>query len=332
MKILIIGCGSIGRRHAANGARFAETAVVDVDFKLANEVAIATGTRVFRDVEQALAWKPDGVVVATPHDSHLRLAEFAIKSGADVLIEKPISNSEDGVGEFVSRVEKLGRRAFVVCNMRFHPGPATLKQYLHEVGKPLFSRAWFGNYLPSMRPNADYRKLYAANRKSGGGVILDAIHEVDYLCWLFGNVDRVSCNADKLSDLEIDVEDYAEINLTHSAGVRSSVHLDYLQQFKRRGCEIVGSAGTLIWESEGKQPERCLVRLYRANTGKWETLFFIDEVDTAKPYMDLMEVFTLALSGASPESLLDSTMAAKELHLALAAHRSARQRRTIETI
>src|SRR5436309_2376616 len=98
-----------------------------------------------------------------------------------------------------------------------------------------------------MRPGAEYRSLYCSRAEAGGGVILDAIHEIDYLAWLFGPVERVSAEAGRIGDLDIDVEDYASLALMHRGGVRSEIHLDYLQRWKRRGCEVVGSEGTLIW-------------------------------------------------------------------------------------
>ena len=172
MKILVIGCGSIGRRHAANAAAIADAAVMDLDRTLAVACARETGCPGFSDLDQALAWKPDGVVVATPHDSHLEVARKAIDTGLDVLVEKPLSNDLNGVLEFLDHADALGRRIFVVCNMRFHPAIMALRENMPRIGRPLFSRAHYGNYLPNMRPGADYRELYCASRKRGGGVVL----------------------------------------------------------------------------------------------------------------------------------------------------------------
>ena len=328
MKILVVGCGSIGHRHAANTGNFAAVGVVDKDELLALQIVKATGAKHFKNLDDGLAWKPQGVVVATPPNTHLSIARAAIESGADVLIEKPISNSQEGVDEFLLRARSLGRKVHVVCNMRFHPGPASLKRLLPEIGKPLFARAYYGNYLPDMRPGVDYRKLYAAKKETGGGVILDAIHEIDYLCWLFGMAHRVSCDSAKLSDLEIDVEDYAAIQLQMNNGVRCEIHLDYLQRFKRRGCEIIGSKGTLIWQSEGKSPENCQIRLFRIDTGKWHLVKEINEVDTNRPYSDLMKCFIEVLKGRDCP-LLDGKTAAEELSIALVAGRSATKKTSI---
>jgi predicted dehydrogenase len=278
-------------------------------------------------MEEALAAKPDAVVVATPHHAHLPIARTALAAGADVLIEKPLSASLDDVPDFLAKAERLGRRVCVVCNMRFHPAVAALRRALPRIGRPLFARAQYGNYLPDMRPGADYRTLYCARADAGGGVILDAIHEIDYLVWLFGPVERVSAEAGRIGDLDIDVEDYASLALAHRAGVRSEIHLDYLQRSKRRGCEIVGSEGTLIWTSEGKAPEHCLVRFRPPGNRDWETILEETDVEVGAPFVELMTRF-LARDGRDRD-LLDGRGAAEDLAIALAAHKSAATHRSV---
>ncbi|MCE9639656.1 MAG: Gfo/Idh/MocA family oxidoreductase [Betaproteobacteria bacterium] len=326
MKILVIGCGSIGRRHAANAAGLAEVAVFDANAALAQKCAQEIGARCFDKLADGLAWRPDGAVVATPHHTHLAIAQQAIDAGADVLIEKPLSHSSTGVAAFLAAVKRSGKRVYVACNMRFHPGPSTLRKHLGGIGKPLFARAHVGNYLPAMRPDADYRQLYAAKRDQGGGVVLDAIHEIDYLTWLFGPVRSVNCRADRISTLEIDTEDYAMLSLRHGGGMTSSAELDYLRRYKSRGCEIVGTDGTLLWQSDGKQPERCLVRIYRQAAGAWETLVDIADVDGGRPYVEQVREFMAALQGGDGGQLLAAELAAQELRVALAALQSAADR------
>ena len=327
MKLLVVGCGSIGRRHAANAVAPGTVGIVDFDSARAKEVATALGIRAYDDLDTALRWQPDGVVVAVPHDQHLPVATRAIEAGSHVLIEKPISNVESGLAAFLDRADALDRKVRVVCNMRFHPGPAMLKQALPRIGRVLFARAQYGNYLPDMRPGADYRKLYCARAKAGGGVILDAIHEIDYVTWLLGEAETVACGAGRLSDMDIDVEDYAAITLRHRCGARSEIHLDYLQRAKRRGCEIVGSDGTLVWLSEGKRPERCRVRLYEAGAGVWQDLFADEDLDANQPYETLMTRFAGLVAGGREDGLLDGRTAAAELAVALAGKRAAADER-----
>ncbi len=329
-RILVVGAGSIGRRHLANAAALAEAAVCDSVAERAEAAAAGSGAPYFTALEDALAWGPDGVVVATPHDSHLAVASLAVEAGADVLIEKPIAHRLDGVDAFLDRADALGRKIFVVCNMRYHPGPATLRRSLSEIGRPLFLRADYGNYLPNMRPGADYRTLYCARRETGGGVILDAVHEIDYVTWLLGPADEIGCEADRLSDLDIDVEDYAVLALRHACGARSEIHLDYLRQHKRRGCEIAGAEGSLIWRSEGKNPERCEVRLFRAATDEPTMLYESHDLEADQPYRDLMRDFVASLSGSVSPNLLSGRQAREALANALAAVDAAARKITFD--
>ena len=327
MKLLVIGAGSIGARHAANAAPLAETAVVDLDAARAQRAAEAAGVRWFADLESSLAWKPEAVIVATPTDRHLEPASAAIEAGAHVLVEKPIAARLDGVAALLAKAESHGRKLFVGCNMRFHPAVKALRQGLAAAGRPLTARAYFGHYLPNMRPNVDYRTVYAAHAAQGGGVILDCIHEIDYLAWLFGPVVAVTAAAGHLSDLEIAADDFAVLVLRHDSGVVSILHLDYMQRLKRRGCEIVGSQATLLWESEGKQPERCVVRALE--TARTAILYESADLPGNEPYVEELRAFLAAIEGASAP-LLDGATATAELAVALAAQESARSGRTVE--
>jgi predicted dehydrogenase len=318
MKILVAGLGSIGKRHAANAAKFAETAVFDINRDAAETCRRELRLQPFSDLEAALEWKPDGVVVATPTSLHIPVALASVEAGADVLVEKPISHSAGGVDSFLQRAETFKRKVFVVCNMRFHPAITAIRENFDLIGRPFFARAHYGNYLPEMRPGLDYRTLYAASRKQGGGVVLDGIHELDYLMWLFGSVSNVLCNAGKLSDLKIETEDYASISLRHASGVASEIHLDYLRPFKLRGCEIVGEQGMFVWRSEGKRPETCSVRLYERKTGVWASIFCCEAVDLNRPYEEMMEHFINGMQGRDVP-LLRGREAAEELSVALSA-------------
>ncbi len=291
MRVAVIGTGSIGRRHAINASRLAEVAVLDLDQSRAESVAAEAGAEVCSDLESLLFWKPDAAVIATPAASHTALAESVAGRVPRLLIEKPLALEDHGLEDLGCRLESAGTTARVVSNMRYHPGPALLQSSLGRIGTPFFARAHFGNWLPGMRPGADYRELYCAKVADGGGVIFDCIHEIDYLRWILGPVIDISCHWSKLSPLEIDGEDWAVIILEHESGARSEIHLDYIQQFKQRGCEIVGSEGTLLWRSEGKQPEACSVRIFETSSKAWSDLHVVEDEDSGNIYEEMMKDF-----------------------------------------
>lgn len=316
MKILVIGCGSIGRRHAANAAALVEAAVMDCDRDRAEQAAAAWGGQVFTRLEEALAWGPTACVIATPHDSHVEIGLAAVAAGAHLLVEKPLALDPVAATSLVEAAQAAERQLRVVCNMRFHPGPAKLAQALERVGPVRFARAHYGSYLPAMRPGQDYRQIYAAHAAQGGGVILDSVHEIDYLGWLLGPVRAAGGAAARLSELEIDVEDYAEIHLCHQQGARSQIHLDYLQHYKRRGCEIVGDKGTLIWRSEGKKPEHLQI-LFLGETGAREVIHTEEAVDPMAPYQAMMQSFVTGLENGDLSALQSGPQAIDALTIAL---------------
>src|SRR5204863_1092430 len=114
-------------------------------------------------------------------------------------------------------------------------------------------QAQVGQYLPDWHPWEDYRRGVSARRDTGGGVILDLIHELDYLLWLNGEVSQVACVADHVSSLEIETEDVAAILLRFANGAIGTVHLDYLQRAPSRTCRLIGEDGTICWDYFGQQ-------------------------------------------------------------------------------
>src|SRR5207249_3470503 len=108
-------------------------------------------------------------------------------------------------------------------------------------------RVWFGSWLPDWRPAVDYRQSYSARAELGGGVLLDAIHELDLLVWLMGDADFAVAGSivARVGPLDIDVEDTVRALLRHSTGVVADVSLDYLSRRYRRGVEVIGDRATV---------------------------------------------------------------------------------------
>ncbi len=315
MKLLIVGYGSIGKRHAANARAFGEVLVCEKDAERVKDFDGTTHT----DLDVALAEKPDGVVIALPNAYHYEAAKKALAAGAFVLVEKPICNDLSQARELV---ELGGERLFVVCNMRYHQAILALQDGITEIGKPLFARAQFGNYLPNMRVGVDYTSLYVAKEETGGGVVMDCIHELDYLQYLFGAAKDVSASVAKISDLRIETEDYAAISVTHESGVCSEIHLDYLQQVKQRGCEIIGSEGSVVWRSEGKSPEHCQIRVFNKDEQVWKTLIDEHDLDMNLCYVSLLQAFVNTINGQADPVLSDGSQGFKALALVKAAKES----------
>lgn len=252
MKGLIIGGGGIGARHLKNlqGLGVQQLALVEPDAARRNRLLQPPAIVGFATIEAGLDWHPDFVVVATPTHLHMNPALVAARNGADLFIEKPLSHTADHLEELSELTCKKNLVSLVGCNMRFHPGPAYVKRLLDggRLGKILFCRIQVGSYLPEWRPGQDYRENYAAKVETGGGCILDCVHEIDLARWYLGKVTRVFCCAGHQSSLEIETEDVASLICQHQSGMVSEIHMDYVQRTYQRDCQIVGEEGSAFWD------------------------------------------------------------------------------------
>jgi predicted dehydrogenase len=319
---LVVGIGSIGWRHLTNLVRLdaGPVSVCDRNPGAVERAGHELGAKGFTDLADALAAGPDAVLVCTPTHLHVGVARAALEAGAHLLVEKPLAADTTGTADLAALARARGRRVLAACNMRFHPGVAHLRQALDDrlLASPLFFRSRFSHYLPSWRPGRDYRAIYSARRQEGGGIILEGVHEIDYLRWLAGEVTAVTADASRLSTLEIESEDYALVRLTFETGAVGQIHLDYLSPVKLRGCEIVGEDGTLEWRSEGKAPEQVHVRVWRAGAGRWEDLYRSAAYDANEMYLAELRHFIDCVEGRA-EPLLDIDGARRVLALALTA-------------
>lgn len=245
-RVLVVGAGSAGARHARHlGALGATVTVTDPDGDRASAAAAACGGAVTGLADGLAGDRWDGIVVASPNVFHADQARQALRTGARVLVEKPLAVDAD---EAEAIAAEGGDRLAVAYNLRFHPPVERLVAAVHggAVGAVQWARLWFGQWLPDWRPGVDYRGTYSARRELGGGVLLDASHELDLLLWLLGagHYDIRGAVVGRVGPLEIDVEDTAVALLTGPRGEVVTVSLDYLSRRYRRGVEVGGAAGT----------------------------------------------------------------------------------------
>jgi predicted dehydrogenase len=327
-RFLICGLGSIGRRHLWSLRALGQEDIVLLRTGKStlpdDELA---GLPVERDLEAALKrWRPDGVVIATPTALHLEAAFPAARAGCHLLLEKPISHSMVEVAELQAMVAKSGSRVLVGFQFRFHPGLQAIKQLLEQgaIGRPTSVRVNWGEYLPGWHPWEDYRGSYSARSDLGGGVVLTLCHPLDYLSWLFGRPDRLWAHLAHLSELDLDVEDTADIAMTYATGVTASVHLDYIQRPPEHSLMITGTQGTIHWDGlAGK------VRVYGAETETWKEIPMPSGFERNTLFQDEMRHFLQVVAGqAMPVCTLEGGVFA--LSLCLASKESSSTGRVVE--
>jgi len=254
-KVLIIGAGS-------SGTRFAEIFLnknFDVYFfKHRKNLKIPKNYFSAYDLDNLSQYKL--AVIASNTNTHFYyLKEVIEKSEIPILIEKPLVSNLDQLNQLEKLINKHQNLIAVGFNLRQLPIIQTIKEYLNKkkLGAIYYADIYVDQYLPDWRPNKDYkvngearegalgyRDNYSAHYDQGGGVALDLIHEIDLALSWFPNVNLKCLRSAKLSDLEIDTEDY--VHLVTDSVPYINIKLGYLNRQKTRQYKIVGSKGTIF--------------------------------------------------------------------------------------
>jgi len=324
-----VGLGSIGRRHLSNIKKndpSAEIIVWHLQSKK-NELRenINDVNKVAYSFDEAIREKPDVAFITCPSSLHISIAIMLAQEGIDLFIEKPISSNLVDVENFL-RIGKSQKIVIMVgYNMRFHRPLQLLKQKISEgaIGNPIGIHAEVGQYLPDWRPGKDYRQSVSAQKELGGGAVLELSHELDYARWLFGEVKSVSAQVDQLSDLEIDVEDSADIILKFSNNAIGNIHLDMVQRFPTRYCHVVGSEGLLKWDGTTD-----LVTMFSTKNNEWSVLHPGEKIDRNEMYLtEIQHFFECVNSRKDP--LINGFEGKRVLEIALAALESSKEQRNV---
>ena len=248
-RALVIGSGSIAKRHIRNLRCLYPSAEVVCVSASGRQLKVSDvgATSIANSVQEAILDKPDAAIVASPANFHLLHAAPLIAAEIPVLIEKPICVELVELSKF--SFDETKNKVAVGYNLRFMPAAKVVKQIIDskKLGRISTVFAEVGQYLPDWRPEGDYRIGVSAQKKLGGGALLELSHELDYLNWLFGSFDEVSAKIGCSNLLEIDVEDTVDALITHQDGITFHVHLDFLQRSPSRSLKVISENGTLFW-------------------------------------------------------------------------------------
>jgi predicted dehydrogenase len=129
MRIAVLGCGSIGRRHLGNLRQLGTAELIGVESLEATCKAVHTefGIVCTTNIDCVWAHAPEIALISTPTELHLELALAAVRRGCHIFVEKPLSFSRSGIDRLADEIRQRRRVSMVACDMRFHPGPASIK-------------------------------------------------------------------------------------------------------------------------------------------------------------------------------------------------------------
>ena len=215
----IIGCGAIAQVHAAvihDHPEISLLSVADIVGERAEAMTRQYGGRAFRSIDELLAdHVPDVVHICTPHYTHVELAAKALRSGANVLMEKPPFISDENMRMLQEAAGRSDKKLGICFQNRYKQSNRMAKALIEskEFGKVIGARG----SVTWKRDEPYYTKSGWRGKwaTEGGGVLINqAIHTLDLMIWLVGVPLTVegSTNNPHLKNI-IEVEDTAEMYL-----------------------------------------------------------------------------------------------------------------------
>ena len=231
LSALVMGFGAIGNRHVHILNEMDEFSDVSV---LSGQTGLSYNT--IKSLKDIPDLNPDYVVIASATAQHcmqLKFLDMHLK-GRKILVEKPLFDS------MVDLTIKHNN-VYVGYNLRFHPLLQKIKDAIND--RELWNIQVFGgSYIPEWRPGRDYRTTASAKKITGGGVLLDLSHELDYVQWIAGEITPEYVYNKKVSDLEIETDDILLLDGHTNKGAQIHISLNYFTRMPLRQIIIDGES------------------------------------------------------------------------------------------
>jgi predicted dehydrogenase len=264
LKVIVVGYGSAGKRHVENLAKIPNVKIMILTKNKIEEKS--SKIKIFNSINECIKEKPDAVIISNETSNHISYAIKFANAGINLFVEKPLSNSLKNIKKIQEIIKKKHLITQIGCQLRFHKCLKEIKSLLlkKRIGKVISAKVECGSFLPDWHQNENYKKGYSAREDLGGGVLLTCIHEIDYLYWFFGNVENVISITGQYGNLKISADDLSVGVLKFKNNIIAEFHLDYFQKPEFRSCKIIGTKGTIYWDSNSN-----IVKIYENEKNKW---------------------------------------------------------------
>lgn len=242
--IVIVGLGSIGRRHAR---LLSQSQDVNLAYCDSQKEMLALAEKEignypqYLDFTSALDSQPDAMVIATPHHLHVEQTLAAIERNIHVLCEKPLSDSLTEAEKLAYAASQSSAIVHIGFHLHFHPGLMRLKELISKgkLGTILHAHCRVGSYITLVNSASRYQET------TEGALLMDYAHQPDILYWLLQLAPKsVHVTAGKSGSMEFTSNpNFLAMTSTYDQPMISTVHLNYIQMPERHEYEIVGDEG-----------------------------------------------------------------------------------------
>ena len=258
-KILFLGLGGAGQRHLRILSKYFEknlfefytyrfkkkTPLLDnllnpQKKKIHKEYAI----KILSSLSEAISVSPDVIFICTPSNIRYSLIKHFKQKKILICVEKPLAISVKEIDLIIRHVKIYKQNLKILFQKRFHPHNILTKKYISKkkIGNIFFVKFISLSYMPNWHKYENFRKLYAANKKMGGGIILTECHEIDLCVSFFGLPISYNVNLGSRDSYKLDVYDHATIILSYK-NFNVLIELDFLSKKLEKSYSIYGSKG-----------------------------------------------------------------------------------------
>jgi predicted dehydrogenase len=306
MKFLVIGLGSIGKRHIRNliKLKIKPRSIYGFDpredrRKEAEKLGINS---FYKNLNKIKFREFDGAFICSPTSFHIDQAIILAKQKINLFIEKPLDSSLKNIAKLKLLEKKMKIKILITYPFRFSDHANTFKKLVIKkvVGKPIYFKGEFSEYLPDWHPYEKYNSFYMAKKKLGGGSILDQSHILDIAHYLFGNFSSIiNCFNSKISNLKVKADDVADIVLKTKSGMHGTIHQDIFGRHHKKFMTVYCEKGNIDWNVYD-----CSVKVYNALSKK--TKIYKHKIDHNNMYINQTKhIFKLIKSKIKPKVTLD---------------------------
>ena len=305
MNILIIGLGSIAKKHIA-AIRAIDSNASIYALRSRRDSKAYGGVVDLYSFDEASKINLDFAIISTPTSEHKKTIHKLLEFRIPLFIEKPVASSP--IDDVINSINEAGILTYVACNLRFLESIRFLKNCIASgeiPGRINEVNVYCGSYLPEWRPGTNFRESYSTRAEMGGGVHLDLIHELDYICWIFGMFESHRAFCRSKSSLDIDAIDYAKYLLFYE-DFACDITLNYFRRDYKREIEILFDS--ITWKVD--LAKNCI-------TDSNGVVIFRSEQSGTDTYTEQMRYFFDLVSNNETDSFNDIIFANEILKLCL---------------
>lgn len=249
-RIVVVGLGSIGRRHARLLARRGDLSVEwcepDPAATAAAQTELGRPAKIHGSFEEMLTTAPELVLIATPHTEHAAQTIAALAAGAHVFCEKPMADTLAGAARMRWAAAASGRVLTFGFQLHFNPGLRRLRELVAGggLGELVHFHCRVGSYITLVNSRSRHQA------RLEGALLMDYTHQPDLLYWFLGDAPLgVFAAGGQAGRLALSSRpNFIALNCDYRRSRLATIHLNYLQMPERHEYEIVGDDGWALFD------------------------------------------------------------------------------------